>query len=81
MFRPTFLLLLLVGSAAISVAQTVTGSWYGRADVVMQGINNNYLTELILKQKVNEVEFFFYYYFNYIYHIFFIRLTYNKTTL
>jgi hypothetical protein len=32
-------------------AQSVTGSWYGRADVVAGGINNNYLTELILKQK------------------------------
>lgn len=80
MFRLTFLLLLLLSSATLSVAQTVTGSWYGRADVVMQGINNNYLTELILKQKGNEVEGVFGYYFKDSYQSFFVRGTYNKAT-
>lgn len=63
-----------------SQAQTVTGSWYGRADVVAQGINSNYLTELIIKQKGNEVEGIFGYYFKDSYQSFFIRGTYNKNT-
>ena len=60
--------------------QTVTGSWYGKADVMTGGSNNNYLTELILKQKGNEVEGIFGYYFKDTYQSFFIRGTYNPKT-
>ena len=58
-------------------AQNVTGSWYGKADVMVQGITNNYLTELVLKQKGNEVEGVFAYYFKDSYQSFFIRGTYD----
>jgi hypothetical protein len=80
MFRPTLFLLLILSAATISVAQTVTGSWYGRADVIVRGVNNNYLTELILKQKGNDIEGVFGYYFKDSYQSFFIRGTYNKAT-
>ena len=63
-----------------SFSQTVTGSWYGKADVMIQGSHNNYLTELILKQKGNEVEGIFGYYFKDSYQSFFIRGTYNPKT-
>ncbi len=65
-------------TAQVSFAQSVTGSWYGRADVMMEGANNNYLTELILKQKGDEVEGIFGYYFKDSYQSFFIRGTYDK---
>lgn len=44
------------------------------------GNHNNYLTELILKQKGNEVEGIFGYYFKDTYQSFFIRGTYNPKT-
>jgi len=71
-----FLFLSLI-SFHISYSQTITGSWYGRADVMIQGNHNNYLTELILKQKGNEVEGIFGYYFKDSYQSFFIRGTYD----
>src|SRR3990170_7840651 len=63
-----------------SFSQTITGSWYGKADVMIQGTHSNYLTELILKQKGNEVEGIFGYYFKDSYQSFFIRGTYNPKT-
>lgn len=63
-----------------SFSQSITGSWYGKADVMIQGSHNNYLTELILKQKGNEVEGIFGYYFKDSYQSFFIRGTYNPKT-
>ena len=61
-------------------AQTVSGSWYGRADVDVAGIHNNYLTELVIKQKGNRVEGIFGYYFRDKYQSFFIHGTYNPRT-
>jgi len=61
-------------------AQTVTGSWYGKAEVMMQGSYNNYLTELIIKQKGDEVEGIFGYYFKDSYQRFFFRGKYNVKT-
>lgn len=61
-------------------AQTATGSWYGRADVEMAGIHNNYLTELVLKQKGNRVDGIFSYYFRDKYQSFFVHGRYNPKT-
>ena len=61
-----------------SQSQTVTGSWYGTADVMMQGAHSNYLTELVIKQKGDEVEGVFGYYFKDSYQSFFIRGRYDK---
>ncbi|HWK05232.1 MAG TPA: hypothetical protein VNS58_16440 [Puia sp.] len=61
-------------------AQTATGSWYGRADVELAGIHNNYLTEMVLKQKGNRVEGIFGYYFRDKYQSFFVHGRYNPKT-
>jgi hypothetical protein len=61
-------------------SQSLSGSWYGKADVVVQGVYNNYLTELVLKQRGGEVEGVFGYYFKDTYQSFFVRGTYNKDT-
>jgi hypothetical protein len=79
MLKNTILLLWLLAAQHLG-AQTVTGSWFGKADVVDQGNQNNYLTEFILKQKGDEVEGIFGYYFKDSYQSFFVRGSYNKST-
>jgi hypothetical protein len=65
----------------IAGAQTVTGSWYGVADATNGGYNNNnYLTELVIKQKGDEVEGVFGYYFRTGYQSYYIRGRYNAKT-
>lgn len=61
-------------------AQTVSGSWYGHADVDIAGVHNNYLTELVIKQKGNRVEGIFGYYFRDKYQSFFIHGRYDPKT-
>jgi len=62
-------------------AQVVTGAWYGHADVQMGGgLHNNYLTELVIKQKGTKVEGIFGYYFRDKYQSFFIHGQYNPKT-
>lgn len=63
-----------------SQAQSASGSWYGKADVAAAGSFSNYLTELVLQQKGNEVEGVFGYYFKDTYQSFFVRGKYNKET-
>ncbi len=73
-------LAIFILSVPVAYSQNVTGSWYGKADVIARGTNNNYLTELIIKQKGNEVEGIFGYYFKDSYQSFFIRGTYDKSS-
>src|SRR5712671_7717308 len=61
-------------------AQKVTGYWYGQANVEMAGIQNNYLTELIISQKGNTVKGFFGYYFKDVYQSFVVKGTYDPNT-
>lgn len=61
-------------------AQTVSGSWFGRADVDMTGIHNNYLTELVIKQKGTRVDGVFGYYFRDKYQSYFIHGRYDPKT-
>jgi hypothetical protein len=61
-------------------AQTVSGSWFGRADVDLAGIHNNYLTELVIKQKGTRVEGIFGYYFRDKYQSYFIHGRYDPKT-
>jgi len=61
-------------------AQTVSGSWFGRADVELAGIHNNYLTELVIKQKGTRIEGIFGYYFRDKYESFFIHGHYDPRT-
>lgn len=56
------------------------GSWYGKADVVLDGTFNNYLTELVIKQKGNKVEGIFGYYFRNGYQSFYVKGTYDPQT-
>src|SRR5579859_4082151 len=63
----------LLALPGVLSAQTATGSWYGHADVEMAGIHNNYLTELVIKQKGTHVEGIFGYYFRDKYQSFFIH--------
>jgi hypothetical protein len=71
-------ILLVVGFFA--GAQTVTGSWYGIADAAKPGTYNNYLTELIIKQKGDDVEGVFGYYFRDGYQSYYVRGKYNAKT-
>lgn len=63
----------------LSQTQTLSGSWYGKALVLTGGSNNDYLTELIIKQKGDEIEGILGYYFRNGYKSVFIRGRYNKT--
>ena len=73
----TFFLLV---SALFIQAQQVTGYWYGKANVEVAGIQNNYLTELIISQKGNKVRGFFGYYFKDVYQSFMVKGTYDPNT-
>lgn len=79
MLRIIFVLFFLLSSQFV-ISQSISGSWYGKADVVVQGVYNNYLTELVLKQKGDEVEGVFGYYFKDTYQSFFVHGTYDKET-
>lgn len=75
--RPIFFFLLLA-LPLFSLSQTLTGNWYGKAQVLSGGSNNDYLTELIIKQKGDEIEGILGYYFRNGYKSVFIRGSYNK---
>jgi hypothetical protein len=79
MRRLLYICALLTAYSGLS-AQTVSGSWYGHADVDMAGVHNNYLTELVIKQKGNRVEGIFGYYFRDKYQSFFIHGRYDPKT-
>src|SRR5665811_2448767 len=75
------LIFLLIIFSVLSIqAQKVTGYWYGKANVEVAGIQNNYLTELIISQKGNKVKGFFGYYFKDVYQSFVVKGTYDKAT-
>src|SRR5581483_2388011 len=74
--------LLFIIAALLSIRaftqNTATGNWYGKAEAIASGINNSYLTELLLKQKGDEVEGIFGYYYRNGYKSVFVRGSYNK---
>jgi len=75
------LVLFAVVFSSLSVqAQKVTGYWYGQANVEVAGIQNNYLTELIISQKGNKVKGFFGYYFKDVYQSFVVKGTFDPKT-
>src|ERR1700743_2272497 len=79
MKKLVYITLLLVAITR-TPAQTVSGSWYGHADVDLSGMHNNYLTELVIKQKGTRVEGIFGYYFRDKYQSFFIHGRYDPNT-
>lgn len=74
------LLTIILFSAFSAQSQKVTGYWYGQANVEMAGIQNNYLTELIISQKGTRVKGFFGYYFKDVYQSFVVKGTYDPNT-
>jgi hypothetical protein len=70
----------LLFSALSIQAQKVTGYWYGKANVEVAGIQNNYLTELIISQKGNKVKGFFGYYFKDVYQSFVVKGSFDPNT-
>ena len=52
------LLILIILLNYPSYAQSLTGSWYGKANVSLHGNHNNYLTELVIKQKAMRLKAF-----------------------
>ena len=77
--RTLFYIVLWIAPTLLQ-AQTISGSWYGRADVDLSGLHNNYLTELVIKQKGTRVQGIFGYYFRDKYQSYFIHGTYNPKT-
>src|SRR5450432_113488 len=73
-------LFFIIFSSFAVQAQKVTGYWYGQANVEMAGIQNNYLTELIISQKGNKVRGFFGYYFKDVYQSFLVKGTFDPKT-
>ena len=73
-------IVLLVFSTFAAHSQKVTGYWYGKANVEVAGIQNNYLTELIISQKGNKVKGYFGYYFKDIYQSFLVKGTFDPKT-
>ena len=63
-----------------SQAQEISGSWYGNADVMVQGSNDNYLAEMVIKQKGKDVEGVMGYYFKNTYQSFIVKGTYDTKT-
>lgn len=81
MRKKIFILICILAAAPCFLqAQSIAGSWFGRADVELAGIHNNYLTELVLKQKGNRVEGIFGYYFRDKYQSFLVHGTYDPNT-
>jgi hypothetical protein len=76
----TLLTFLFAITSILCQAQEINGSWYGYAEVMMQGTNNNYLAEMVIKQKGNEVQGVMGYYFKNTYQSFIVRGTYNAKT-
>ncbi len=73
-------LVILLFSAFAAHSQKVTGYWYGKANVEVAGIQNNYLTELIISQKGNKVKGYFGYYFKDIYQSFIVKGSFDPKT-
>src|ERR1700712_2068151 len=67
-------------ASVCNAQKSVTGYWYGQANVEVSGIQNNYLTELIIAQKGNKVKGFFGYYFKDVYQSFVVKGTFDPKT-
>ena len=76
-----FILGLLLFISTAAAAQNVTGYWYGNANVMAAGNNNNYLIEIILDQKSgSHVQGIINYYFKNTYRSFKVNGVYNAGT-
>jgi hypothetical protein len=80
MLKTLYICIFFASPLLLRAQAVVSGSWFGRADVELAGIHNNYLTELVIKQKGTRVEGIFGYYFRDKYQSFFIHGRYNPNT-
>jgi len=71
---------LFIGNPSSVEAQTVKGSWFGKGEVMLEGQNNNYLIELMLKQNGTKVEGVLGYYYKNFYQTYFVTGKYNTKT-
>jgi hypothetical protein len=60
--------------------QKVSGSWFGVANATIDGVHNNYMVELSIKQKGNDIEGVFGYYFRDGYQSYFVRGKFSENT-
>jgi hypothetical protein len=60
--------------------QKVSGSWFGVANATIDGVHNNYMVELSIKQKGNDIEGVFGYYFRDGYQSYFVRGKFSETS-
>lgn len=74
------MLILLFSIPFFVFSQEIAGNWYGRADVMLQGNHSNYMAELSLKQRGNQVEGVMGYYFKNQYHSFIVRGSFDART-
>lgn len=78
--RVAILVLITILSILSGNAQSIKGSWFGSADVLLGGSHNNYLVELDLKQENNEIKGIISYYFKETFQSFYVKGTYNPRT-
>jgi hypothetical protein len=75
------LFFICIGLVVTAKSQNVSGAWYGVADAANAGSNNNnYLTELTIKQKGENVEGVFGYYFRSGYQSYYVHGKYDAKT-
>lgn len=77
MMRKIFIVSVLLLTLLPARSQSVTGCWYGKAEVNSSAGYNNYLIELYIRQKGQSVEGYFAYYFKSSYQSFRIKGTYS----
>jgi hypothetical protein len=75
-----FLLSIFMVLTLFAKSQSVAGSWFGKAELMLDVETNNYLTELILKQKGSTVSGIMGYYFKNQYQSYLVNGTYNAKT-
>ncbi len=78
--KPLFVIFILIFAICPIKAQTVKGSWYGVGHIQMDGNNENYLSEFILKVDGSNLKGEFNYYFRDSLFKNKIKCSYNKKT-
>ncbi len=78
--RLILFIVLLTVTCTAPAQQNVAGSWYGKAEAMLDGSHNSYLTELVIRQKGINVEGILGYYFRDGYRSIYVHGRYNIKT-
>lgn len=78
--RLIFVVVFFLINSYISAQNNIAGSWYGKAETLLDGNHNSYLTELVIRQKGNRVEGILGYYFRNGYRSIYVHGRYNIKT-